>query len=234
MKMKCLIVEDEAPASRVLQKYIERLPQLELMAVCGDAIEAGEYLQKENIDLLLLDIHLPELSGISWLRTLREPPLVIFTTAYPEYAVESFELEVLDYLVKPIAFERFLKAINKAAAELERKQPHRRLSEERQAFLTVRADRKLYKLNFEDIQYLQAYGDYVKIITRQGGITPKITLQEIEGRLPASQFIRVHRSYIVSLNAIQYMEGNHLRIGAQKIPVGKSNRDDLLKRLEES
>jgi DNA-binding LytR/AlgR family response regulator len=233
MKISCLIVDDEPLAIRVLKKYVRRVPHLELAGSCGDAIEAGEFLQNQPVDLLLLDIHMPGLSGISFLKTLSDPPLVIFTTAYPEYAVEGFELEAQDFLVKPIAFERFLKAINKATQYLETR---RRLEHLDNAplpqHLLVKADRKLYKIDYEDLLYFQAYGDYVKIVTREGTIAPKMTLKEMEEKLPASLFVQVHRSYIVALDAIQYIEGNHLHIRQTIIPIGQHYREGLLSKLE--
>lgn len=233
MNISCLIIDDEPLAIRVLEKYVRRVPHLDLAGSCGDAIEAGEFLQNNVIDLLLLDIHLPELSGIHFLKTLPDPPLVIFTTAYPEYAVEGFELEVQDFLVKPIAFDRFLKAINKVTQHLQNQQRLNHIGRlPLPNHILVKADRKIYKIDYDEVLYLQAYGDYVKIVRRSGTIVPKITLREMEDKLPSSRFVQVHRSYIVALDAIRYLEGNHLYIGKTIIPIGQLFRDGLLSRLE--
>jgi len=171
---------------------------------------------------------------IDFLKTLTKPPLVIFTTAYPEHAVEGFELEALDYLVKPISLERFVKAVNKAVHRLQQEQAFRQSKAEVSSptYLLLRADRKLYKVDHHRIQYLKAYGDYVKVVTDGGTITPKRRLSGLGQELPADRFIRVHRSFIVALDRIRFMEGNHLYLDDIRIPIGLSYRDQLLRLLE--
>lgn len=225
MKMSCYIIDDEPLAINVLEKYIAKSPALELLGSTTEPLEALAFLQEHKVDLLFLDINMPELSGIGLARVLKNPPLLIFTTAYPEYAVEGFELEALDYLVKPIDFERFAKAIQKATHRLQIS------PSEQPAHLVVKADRRLYNINLDDIQYLEAYGDYVKIHLSDQIIVPKETLQKIEDRLPADRFLRVHRSYLVALEKIQFLEGNLIAIGEAKIPVGQSYRNALLSKL---
>lgn len=232
MTIRCLIVDDEPLAIRVLEKYIAQTPGLILAGSCPDAFEARSRLNKGPVDLLFLDIHLPEWSGISFLRSLQWPPAVIFTTAYPEHAVEGFELEALDYLVKPISLERFVKAVNKAANRLRQAQAYRQSKEVAgPAYLLLRADRKLYKVDYCRIKYLKAYGDYVKVVTDDGPITPKTRLSDLEQQLPAERFARVHRSFIVALDRIRFMEGNHLHLDDLRIPIGLSYRDPLLRQL---
>lgn len=230
MILNCLVVDDEPLSIRVIEKYLKELPQFKLVASCTDAFQAMPYLSEQQIDLLFLDINMPKLSGLSLLKSLQQAPLVIITTAYPEFAVESFELEVLDYLVKPISFDRFIKATSKA---LRQKEIHRHLKQQTPAVshLMVKADRKLFQLKTEQIQYLQAYGDYVKIYTKEGMFLPKETLNQIEARLPKEQFIRVHRSFVVAGTAIKYLEGNFVFIGNEKIPVGKTYRQKVLNYL---
>ena len=232
MKIKCMIVDDEPLAIKVLEKYISELPYLHLIDSFHQAIKASEALQKQAVDLLFVDINMPKISGISLVKSLPDPPLVIFTTAYPEYAVEGFELEALDYLLKPFSFERFLKAVNKAVKELETANKLQQADRVKTGgTLMIKADRKLYPLPYDQILYLQAFGDYVKIFTKEKLYLPKETLQNLEKSLPQSQFIRVHRSYLVALDAIQYIEGNHLTINDQMIPIGQSYRDHLLQQL---
>lgn len=232
MTISCLIVDDEPPAIRVLEKYVDRIPVLTLAGSCEDAFEAGRFLQEHPVDLLFLDINLPELSGITFVKTLPDPPLVIFTTAYPEFAVQGFELAATDYLVKPIAFERFLQAVNRASALLRQKKNPFVQAPAPARPVVVRADRKLFRLDPQEILYLEAYGDYVKIVTRQGNITPKTTLQELEDQLPEELFLRVHRSFLVAVPAIRYLEGNFLRIGEENIPIGQTYREQVLERLQ--
>lgn len=196
--IRCMIIEDEPLAQNVLKKYIDEVPSLDLIAVCGNALEAQDIVQTNNIQLLFLDVNLPKLSGINFLRTLPDPPLVIFTTAYPEFAVEGFELDAVDYLVKPISFERFLKAINKVLNKSSR-QPAR-LTEDKNTndYILLKADKKVYRINLEDILYAEATGDYVKVITREGQYITNITLKKLLEELPDNDFIRVHKSFIIS------------------------------------
>lgn len=222
--MKTIIIDDEPLAVRVLEKYVQQNPLLELVQSFTEPYAAFAWLQQHPVDLLLLDINMPELSGLSLFRALARPPKVIFTTAYPEYAVEGFELEAVDYLVKPIAPERFLKAIEKVHRQLAANMP----VDEGPQHLLVRADRKIYRLPLDELLYLQAYGDYVKIVCRDKQITPKEKLTNLEALLPASRFIRVHRSYVIALDKIEYMEGNLVYIGGQAIPVAQAHRDALL------
>lgn len=225
--IKCLVIEDEPLAQNVLKKYIADHPSLELVAVCDHALDAQSYLSSQQVAVLFLDINLPQLSGISFLKTLPHPPLVIFTTAYTEYAVEGFELDAIDYLVKPFSFERFLKAINKALEQLQRPAPVA------PAAIFVRADKKVYKINLDDILYLEALDDYVKLVTASGSYLVSDTLKGMLEELPASQFIRVHKSYAIAKNKIVFFEGNYVKIGSTDIPIGASYREDIFNRLKE-
>ena len=228
-KMTCYILDDEPPAIRILEKYLADLPFVEIQGASTDPFEALACLQTAPVDLLFLDINLPHLSGMDLLRTLPNPPQVIFTTAYPEYAVEGFELEATDYLVKPIARERFLKAVNRAfrlfAAVPAAGSP-------KSDHILIRADRKLHRASLGDILFLQAYGDYVKVVCAGQTLLPKEKLQQLHEKLPGDHFCQVHRSYIVNLNHIEYMEGNHLKIKGYTIPVSNRYKADLLQRME--
>lgn len=224
LKIKTLILDDEYLAVRVLEKYVRQNPLLELAATFTAPLAAFAHLQEHAVDLILLDIDMPELSGLAFVRSLSDPPKIIFTTAYPEYAVEGFELEAVDYLVKPIAPERFLKAIEKVHRLYRSSVP----AEPETQHLLVRADRKIHRLPLEEILYLQAYGDYVKIVCRHKTVSPKEKLGALAESLPPDRFLRVHRSYIIAIDKIEYMEGNQVYIGGQPIPVAQSSREDLL------
>lgn len=222
--IRCLIVDDEPLSMEVLEDYLGRLPMTKIVQACPDAFTAMQVLQDEAVDLMFLDINMPGLSGLSLLRSLTQPPLVVFTTAYPEYAVEGFELDVLDYLVKPFSFERFLKAVNKAQRQLGQ-------SSESQEVLLVKADKKLYRVPFSDIRYLESLGDYVKVHTPDKVLVTKERLKNIESKLPEGDFVRIHKSYICPLAAINYLEGNRLRVGENYLPIGQTYKEGVLARL---
>jgi DNA-binding LytR/AlgR family response regulator len=219
-------VDDEPLSLKILEKYAADVPQLELVATCSDAFAAMEVLRKEQVDLIFLDINMPKLSGISLLKSLDRPPLVIFTTAYPEYAVEGFELEAVDYLLKPFSLERFVKAVNRAAEKIS---PQK---ENRPGHLLVKAGKKLYKVAFDEIWYLEAYGDYVKVFTKEKMLLTKERLANLEAELPAENFLRIHRSYLISLDAIEFIEGNQVQVAGAKLPVSPTVKEDLLDRLQ--
>jgi len=235
-----IIVDDEPLAQDVLETYIEKIPELHLSGKCSNALEANELLKKENIDLMFLDIQMPQLTGIDFLKTLSKPPLVVFTTAYPNYAVEGFELNALDYLLKPISLERFMKSVNKAAEQLERQRKSRPApsgsaeegTQEAIDFLFVKADKKLVKVNFHEIIYIEGLKDYVIIRMDSQRVITLQTMKSLEDKLPAQKFMRIHRSYIVNVDKINAIIGNMVEIlekGQPKhLPIGKNYRDELL------
>ncbi|EJF54444.1 response regulator of the LytR/AlgR family [Saprospira grandis DSM 2844] len=236
--MNVLIVDDEPLARDVLQTYIEKIPSLKLVGSCQNAIEAFEQLNSQTVDLMLLDIHMPQISGIDFLKTLAQPPLVIFTTAYSNYALESYELNVVDYLLKPIAFDRFVKAINKAVGlQKNRGQERQTKTAAPQTkgsdYIFVKADKKLIKVRFDEIFYIEGLKDYVILHTPQGRIVTLQTMKLLEAKLPAQLFKRVHRSYIANLSKIAMLEGNMLELNGKSIPVGKNYRDELLAIINE-
>ena len=232
MMIHCIIIDDEPPARRVLSQYIEKVQFLKLHGAFSNAMDALPVLKAKGIQLIFLDIQMPTLSGIQFLRTLNDPPLVIFTTAFSEHAVDGFELKALDYLLKPFSFERFLKAVGRAYEHLELLQKNG--TSTKSQYLIIKADKKIHRIHQDDILYLQAFGDYVRIFTKQSTHTPKARLNEIEQSLPKDKFIRIHRSYIVALNAIQYIEGNRVILEAQELPVSASYKNDLIKQFEKS
>ncbi|MEX2603547.1 MAG: LytTR family DNA-binding domain-containing protein, partial [Gracilimonas sp.] len=193
--MQCVIIDDE-PASRdILQTYISDTPGIEIAGICKDALEAKEFLRNNTVDVLFLDINMPRLSGISLLKTLEHPPKVILTTAYSEYALEGYELNVVDYLLKPFSFERFLKAVDKAKQQVARSS--------HDEYITVKADGKLFRVSFEEILFAESKGDYITLHTSQNRITFNQTLKDLCKMLPADLFCRVHKSYLVSLKRIE-------------------------------
>lgn len=227
MKAACLIIDDEPLSRDVLRKYIAEVQDLEVLAECRNAAEATHQLNKVHIDILFLDINMPGISGISLARSLTSSPLIIFTTAYPEYAVEGFELNATDYLVKPFSFERFLKAVNRALERLrENKDPGAPNGK-----ILVKADKKLYALQFSEILFLEGQGDYIRIRTGQLNLLVHDTIKNFLGSLPVQDFMRIHKSYVINLKCIEYIEGNQVRIGEYSLPVSPVHREELLSRF---
>ncbi|MES2109922.1 MAG: LytTR family DNA-binding domain-containing protein [Bacteroidota bacterium] len=229
MNINCIIVDDEPIARDILKTYIEQVPYLKLVASCEDAFEAMQVLKTVDIDLIVLDINMPRLTGFEMLRTLKKYPAVIITSAYPEYALEGFELSVTDYLLKPFSFPRFVQATEKV---VNRSADAPGAVKEVDLFLMVKSDKKLTKVFFDAISYIEAYGNYIFIYTGQERVMSKQTLTQFEQQLPSSKFTRIHKSYIASLKAIKYLEGNEVSIAGKKLPVGKVYRESLLGKLK--
>jgi two-component system LytT family response regulator len=230
MTINCIIVEDEPIARDILIGYIRQIPYLNLAGSCTNAFEAMELLNKTDIDVIILDINMPHLSGIEMLRTLKKYPAVIITSAYPDFALEGYELSVTDYLLKPFSFARFVQATEKVVARGEEGQPAAQKEEER--FVMVKSDKKLTKVFLNEIVYVEAYGNYIFIHRGQDKIMSKQTLTNFETQLPAGKFVRIHKSYVVSVKAVKYLEGNEVSVGSKKLPVGKVYREGVLKRFQ--
>jgi len=233
--IKCLLVDDEPPAIALMQQYVGMVDQLELVDSVYSAIKAFDILKDTHIDLMFLDIQMPQLTGTDFLKTLSNPPLVIFTTAYANYAIEGFELNAIDYLLKPISLERFMKAVNKAVEqiELQRKDNAATITaSDDPNFIFVKADKKLIKVSYDDIIYIEGLKDYVIIRQDTGRIITLQTMKSLEEKLPKGIFKRIHRSYIVNMNKINAVVGNMIEVKekgqAKHLPVGKNYRDDLL------
>jgi DNA-binding LytR/AlgR family response regulator len=235
MKLTCLIVDDEPLAQDILVKYVGDCNSLELSKVCSDALEAGDFLQSHPVDLIFLDINMPRLSGIHFVKTLNHPVLIIFTTAYAEYAAEGFEANAVDYLVKPFSFERFMKAVNKAIEWADFRKNKETLQDkspvQNQEFILLRSDKKIFKVNFENILYFESIGDYIKVYCTDKKIVIHETVKNLVAQLPADQFIRVHKSYIVSIEKIRLIEGNRVDVAGNVIPVGSMFKEEMLKQL---
>ena len=230
-RYKCIIIEDEPLAQNVLKKYIEDHPSLELAAVCNNALEAQTILTQQNILVIFLDINLPKVSGINFIKSLVHAPLVIFTTAYPEFAVEGFELNAIDYLLKPFSFERFLKAVNKAIENLNVYNTQNN-AEKKSSFIFLKADKKIHKVDLENIHYIEAIGDYMKVVTDSGQLIINETMKKLQEELPIRSFIRVHKSFIISRNRIKYIEGNYVQIEDKSIPIGATYKNEVLASID--
>ena len=225
-KTKCIIIEDEPLAVKVLSDYIYQVPYLEIEGKFKDAILAAQYLRDHNTDIIFLDIHLSKLKGMNFLRTLINPPAVIVTTAYHQYAVEGFELNVTDYLLKPYDFERFLTAVNKVKA-VQAKKLELENSESIKEFIFLNIQKRKVKIFFEDILYIESQREYVKVVTVKKSYLSKISTNEIETLLPSNLFKRIHRSFIISLNKIESFNSETIEIDGVTIPVGRGYKFDI-------
>jgi DNA-binding LytR/AlgR family response regulator len=219
----CLIVDDEPPAARVLLRYLQDYPQLRPLKACYDPSEALERISAERPDLLFLDIQMPGITGLNLLRSLPDPPLCILATAFPEFALEGFELEALDYLLKPVSPERFAKALRRALDQLQSRE-----ARPREGYLTLKVDRKQVLLPYSQIWFVQSLDDYVKIFSAQGTFVPRLTLTHLENELPKDQFQRIHRSYLVNSAVVEQFDAREVQVGGQKLPLGKSYRKAIL------
>jgi DNA-binding LytR/AlgR family response regulator len=231
MKLHCLVVDDEPIAQQILEKYILQIEALQLVGKANNAFEALNILHQEKIDILFLDIKMPSLSGLDMLKTLQNPPKVILTTAFSEFAVESYEYGITDYLLKPIAFERFLKAVNKILLPKKLEFPIERVQEKptsENEFIFFKADKKIYKFYFKEILFFEGSGNYVKIHTEKA--SPLMVLEklsELDEKLSKNQFLRVHKSFIVNISHIQQIEGNMLKIKDKTVTVSQSYKQNL-------
>jgi DNA-binding LytR/AlgR family response regulator len=225
--IKCIIVEDEILAQEVIQAHLQRTEQFQLVGVCNNALEAQEVLSKQDVDLIFLDIQLPGMTGLSFLRTLQNPPLVVLTTAYPEYALESYEFNIIDYLLKPVSFERFSKAVNKIAeGKLFAGLKINEVFSDDHIF--IKSSGKFFKVNFSEIMYVEGMKDYLKIHTHDYTLVTHQTMSEMEKTLPSKKFLRVHKSYIIALASIKSIYGNSIEVNKTTIPIGINHKDKVL------
>lgn len=235
MKTNCLIVDDEPLARELIRNHIQKLDNLEIVAECGDAMKALEALRTHKIDLMFMDIQMPQITGIEFLKTLKHPPQVIITTAYREYALEGFELDVVDYLLKPITFERFLKAVNKyfqvSADNFGMVENYSPLNNNDDAFIYVKENKKVLKLHLNDILYIEGLSEYVKIHTPEKRIVTKTSMTNMEEKLPDNDFMRIHKSYIVSLRKIEAFTSTSIEITGKELPIGRSFKNNVAKVL---
>ena len=230
LKIKCIITDDEPFARKGLQGYVSQIDFLDLRGVCENALELNSLIKQEPVDLLFLDIEMPYMTGIDFLKNLPTPPRVIFTTAYEKYALQGFELEVLDYLLKPIPFDRFLKAANKAFDYFRQQQ----IPAPSEDYIFVKADSKLEKIQFADILFAEALENYVAIYTREKKIITHLTLKMLQEKLPASSFIQPHKSYLAAIDKINSIEGNILHIANYQVPISKYQKEEIMEKIVNS
>lgn len=234
MTLRCLIIDDEYLARQYITDYVRKVPYLELKGDYNSPLKAIDQIKARKIDLIFLDIQMPDITGLDFLKTLDKAPFVIITTAYKEYALEGYELNVSDYLLKPFSFERFLKAVNKVLEMKEKMSGSgKQLSSEQSEttihddYIIVRADRKHYKVNYEDLIYIEGQKAYVTFHTSSKRVTALASLKDLEEKLPDKLFIRIHKSYIVSVKKIDSLEGNMIELGDKHLPIGKSYKKDV-------
>lgn len=231
MKIKCIIADDEPYAQKGLEEYTREVDFLELVAVCDNAMQAYPFVHNNKADLIFLDIEMPELSGIDFIKSLKKMPAVIFTTAYPEYALQSYDLDVIDYLVKPISFPRFLKAANKAKHFLADKLKDVSQTNENDYFF-LKINYQFEKIFYKDVLFIEALQNYVAIHLAGKKIINYITISGMEKKLPAHLFMRIHKSYIVALDKIEMIAGNKVIINAHELPVSRNIKDKLMQAVE--
>ena len=234
MKLNCLLVDDEPLAIQVLQTHIDNIPSLQVIGSCNNAFEAINFLKDHKVDLLFLDIQMPKLMGHQFLQTLRNAPKVIFTTAYKEYALDAFELDAVDYLLKPVTLERLVKAVNKITETPTSFVQEEAIIED-QGFIYFRAERKMVKVNYEDIIYIESMKDYIKIVRTSGKpLLVKQSIGALEDVLPQNLFVRIHRSYIVSLKKITAYTNHDVEINSLEIPIGRLYTPNISRMLEKT
>ncbi len=231
--IRCLIIDDEAPARAVVRKYLSDIPGYEILAECKNAFEANEAIHSLQPDLIFLDINMPKLTGLKMLEGLRNPPLAIITTAYREYALESFELDVVDYLHKPFSLERFMQALNKARSRQSSTAPTPPMSAPETGeqskgvendFIFLKVDGRVIRIDLRDVLFFEAVGDYISVETRHGKHLSYITMKKMVDLLPARRFARIHKSYIVNLSKVSSIDGNRVYLGDKSFPIGATYR----------
>jgi DNA-binding LytR/AlgR family response regulator len=236
-KIACLAVDDEPPALQIIEKYIHAIPTLHLTATCSNAVDALSVLQNDPIDLLFLDIQMPVILGTDFMRTLARPPKVIFTTAFRKFAVEGFELDAVDYLLKPISFERFLKAVNKVMKlnlQTTDTMPPviSKRAESEDVFIYLRTDRKNLKIHLNEILFIESLKDYIKVVTKEKAIISKLAISRFEEKLSTDSFLRIHRSFIVAINKVESFTPDLIHIGKYELPISRSYRHEVEKILK--
>ena len=234
-KINCIIVDDEPIARDILETFVAKMSNLQLKKSCKNVMEAFEIINSENIDLIFLDIHMPEVSGLTLAKSIPKKTKIIFTTAYREYAVDGFNLQAVDYLLKPISFDRFMQAVQKYFDTIPDKRTEilEEKSEEKSDFIFVRSERKMVKINFDDILYIESLSDYVKIHLQEKTIVTRETITNIEAKLPNNPFLRIHRSYIVSLKKIDSFTNEFIEINKKALPISRSYKEIVLQKLSE-
>jgi len=236
MKTKCIIIDDEPLARDLMRNHISKLENFEIVAECGDAMKALQELRDKKVDIMFIDIEMPQITGIEFLKILKNPPKIIITSAYREYALDSFELDVVDYLLKPITFERFLKAINKYYQETQEEVavnvPVSDVNQKEEPFIYVKENKRLIKVNLGDILYIEGLSEYVQIYTDRKKFITKTSMTNLEEKLPSDGFLRIHKSFIVSLSRIEAFTASTIEVPGKELPIGRSYKNSVLNTLQ--
>jgi DNA-binding LytR/AlgR family response regulator len=234
VEINCIIVDDEPTAREILETYLQKITTVNLVKSCKNVKEALEIISKSQIDLVLLDINMPEISGLTLARVIDKKTKVIFTTAYREYAVEGFDIQVVDYLLKPISFDRFLKAINKFfdLPEFSIGKEPVVLEQSKTDYLFVRSERKMAKINFDEILYIESLSDYIKIITKEKTVVTRETITNMEAKLPNSLFLRIHRSFLIAIDKIETYTNEFVEINKEELPISRTYKESVLQKLK--
>jgi DNA-binding LytR/AlgR family response regulator len=231
-KISCLIVDDEPIARDIIKSYCAHLPYLTVLASLGNALEAKAFLFAQKVDILFLDINMPVIDGVTFLKTLKNPPQIIFTTAYKEFAIDAFDLAACDYLLKPFSLERFIIAVDKALERIQATiSPGNDSQESTDDFIFIKTDGKIFKILHSDLLYAEASGNYTKVVTSQQTLLPSMTFSSFKELIPRSRFARIHRSFIVNKSKIDHIEGNRLFVNKSELPIGSNYREGFLKEL---
>ena len=228
--MTCIIIDDEPLARKGLKEYIREVDFLELVGDFDNPLKASDILLSKQIDLIFIDIQMPKITGLDFIKTLLHPPQFIFTTAYPQYALEGFELNAIDYLLKPFSFERFLKAVNKAKLHVENGKRIPADTQKTDHFF-IKTDSRLVKIKYDDILFVEALQNYVCIVTTEKKYITYLTFKAIEENLSQDQFLKIHKSFIVSISKIESIEGNEIRIGNHSLPISRSSKEDVMEKI---
>jgi DNA-binding LytR/AlgR family response regulator len=236
MKTKCLVIDDEPLARDLMRSHISKLENFEIVAECGDCMKAMQELRDQKVDLMFMDIQMPQITGIEFLKILKNPPKVIITTAYREYALDSFELDVVDYLLKPITFERFLKSVNKfyqvSQEETQSTTTVSDVIQSDEAFIYVKENKRVIKVNLNEILYIEGLSEYVQIYTDKKKIITKTSMTSLEEKLPTDSFLRIHKSFIVSMSRIEAFTAHTIEVPGKELPIGRSYKNLVLNALQ--
>ncbi len=231
-KISCIIVDDEPTAREIISSHLSKIDRIEVIATCSNALEAFNCINTQKVDLIFLDINMPEISGISFAKSINKDIKIIFTTAYREYAIDGFDLHAVDYLLKPIAYERLLNAIHNYFEVYHKTEASKTIETSSNEFIFVRSDRRMKKVDFSEIIYVESYSDYVKIHCSSNTIVTRETISTIESKLPQQYFIRTHRSYIIAISRIDSFSNEEIVVGKKSIPISRNYKAEVLGRLE--
>ncbi|WP_024770447.1 LytR/AlgR family response regulator transcription factor [Aquimarina macrocephali] len=231
-KISCIIVDDEPTAREIISSHLSKIDRIEVVATCSNALEAFNCINTQKVDLIFLDINMPEISGISFAKSINKDIKIIFTTAYREYAIDGFDLHAVDYLLKPIAYERLLNAIHNYFEVYHKAESSKTIEASSNEFIFVRSDRRMKKVDFSEIIYVESYSDYVKIHCPSNTVITRETISTIESKLPQQYFMRTHRSYIISISRIDSFSNEEIIVGKKSIPISRNYKAEVLGRLE--